>query len=160
MLLGARLALADPVGVPTWHLIFGGGEAPNRSLIVADENVQIGPDGTSQIRILEQFETHPHNVDFYVFTLEYNTKTTQMRSLKVYRILQDGRVEYEDKPSPWMAVPNNWMRVGYNICANPRYFEENKATSPALGKFVRPVDIADLNRRMLWQASKPAVKDS
>lgn len=159
-LLTVRLGFAEPTPVPTWHLIFGGGDAPNRSLIVADENVQVTPEGISQIRILEQFENHPQNVDFYVFTLEYNTKTTQMRSLKVYRILRDGKVEYEQKPSPWMAVPNNWMRVGYNICANPRYYEENKATSPVIGKFVRPVDIVELNRRMLWKAGKGGVPDS
>ena len=155
-LMTAKLALAAPEGMPTWHLVFGGGKAPDRVLITAAEEVQVQPDGTSRLKVIEQFESHPQNVDFYVFTLDYNTSSKQMRSYKVYRIFKDGRLEFEDKPSPWMAVPNNWMRVCYEICANPRYYEENKAIAPALGKMARPVDVVELNRRLLWESKKPS----
>lgn len=152
------MALAAPDGITTWHLVFGGGNAPNRSLITADEEFQNQPDGTRRLRVIEQFENHPQNVDFYVFTMDFDISKKQLRTYKVYRIFKDGRLEFEDKPSPWMAVPNNWMRVCYEICANPRYYEENKSLAPALGKMVRPVDVVELNRRMLWEFKPPSAE--
>ncbi len=138
----------------TWHLVFGVGEAPKRTAIFADKNVQTTAEGTNQITLVELFETHPQNVDFYVFTFEYNIENTQMRTLKAYRILKDNRLEFETEPSPWMAVPNNWMRVGHDICAQPDYFEKNKETSPKLGLMARPVDVVEAARRFLWVKKK------
>jgi hypothetical protein len=160
LLLTGKLALASPGSVPTWHLVFGGGDAPNRVLITADEEVQVLADGTKRMRVIEQFENHPQKVDFYVFTMDFNVATKQMRTFQAYRIFQDGRLEFEEKPSPWMAVPNNWMRVCYEIGANPRYYEENKAMTPTLGKMVRPVDVVELNRRMLWEFKPPESQKS
>ncbi|MBS2035193.1 hypothetical protein JST97_09390 [bacterium] len=154
-LLSGKLALAAPEGVTTWHLVFGAGEAPNRILITADPKIQQLPDGTSRLRVIEQFENHPQNVDFYVFTMDFNTQSKELRTYKAYRIFKDGRLETEEKPSNWMAVPNNWMRICYEICANPNYFKEHKDTAPALGKMCRPVDVVDLNRRILWEFKPP-----
>lgn len=128
---------------------------PNRVLITADRQVQLLPDGTSRMRVIEQFENHPQNVDFYLFTMDFDTKTKKLRTYKAYRIFKDGRLEFEDKPSNWMAVANNWMRVCYEISAKPDYFEEQKAMAPALGKMVRPVDVVELNRRILWEFKPP-----
>ena len=55
-----------------------------------------------------------------------------------------------------MAVPNNWMRLCYEIVANPLHDQENQAVTPTLGKMVRPVDVVELNRRLLWEFKPPA----
>jgi hypothetical protein len=143
-----------------WYLFFAINEAPVRQLWLLDlkvRNPERGNPDLIEIDIVQVHETDdpavPGANDLVMLTTQYDCRRKKVRVADGYALMFNGTVDRMKEPSPWTGgYDSNWFGLAAKAAC-----EKNAQLRPVahsmlwIGDFYRPIDAADVTRRILWK---------
>lgn len=156
----AKSRECDAASMPRcWYLFFAINEAPVRQLWMLDLKVR-NPEPRNA-NLIEIDVTHVHESDdpaepgandFLLYTLQFQCKEKKYRIADGYALLLNGTVKRSKEPFPWHDAKNTWFELaGKAACQKKVQLRPTEHDMVFVGDFYRPVDVADVTRRILWK---------
>lgn len=154
--------------LPSWHIFFQTGTAPERVLYIVDARYHKISDNVYQTQALVMRETPKGDFDHWTGTLQYQATPEQVelargpveslqplmssvkvRTLSSYQMRADGKV-VPGQPTEWSAFKTPIDLLGFRIATDPKATQRSAHyTMTFTGNFHRPIDVVDLVRRVL-----------
>ena len=143
-----------------WYLFFAINETPVRQLWLLDLKVRNPEPGNADLIEIDVVQVHesddpavPGANDLVMFTVQYQCSKKKVRVSEAYALMFDGTLDRSTGPSPWTGgYETNWYGLAAKAACEKSAQLRPKAYSMLwLGDFFRPVDAADVSRRILWQ---------
>lgn len=154
----ADAASATPAGpcregmAACWYIIFGKGDAPSRTMYVANGKTRTLPGGEVSIEGIEFFEA-PDKYNYVASTLDFDCKARKLRIPRAYAQQVGGRIERAPpRDQSWTPVPEySWLGQLFKLACTPdARTDPKKYDFLWLSDLPRAADVLPLARRILW----------
>lgn len=154
----ADAAFAAPAGpcregmAACWYIIFGKGDAPSRTMYVANGKTRTLPGGEVSIEGIEFFEA-PDKYNYVASTLDFDCKARKLRIPRAYAQQVGGRIERAPpRDQSWTPVPEySWLGQLFKLACTPdARTDPKKYDFLWLSDLPRAADVLPLARRILW----------
>lgn len=135
-----------------WYIIFGKGDAPSRTMYVANGKTRTLPGGEVSIEGIEFFEA-PDKYNYVASTLDFDCKTRKLRIPRAYAQQVGGRIERAPpRDQSWTPVPEySWLGQLFKLACMPdARTDPKKYDFLWLSDLPRAADVLPLARRILW----------
>ena len=135
-----------------WYVIFGKGDAPSRTMYVANGKTRTLPGGEISIEGIEFFES-PDKYNYVASTLDFDCKARKLRIPRAYAQQVGGRIERAPpRDQSWTPVPqHNWIGQLFKLACTPdAKTDPKKYDFMWLSDLPRAADVLPLARRIMW----------
>lgn len=135
-----------------WYIIFGKGDAPSRTMYVANGKTRTQPGGEVSIEGIEFFEA-PDKYNYVASTLDFDCKARKLRIPRAYAQQVGGRIERAPpRDQSWTPVPEySWLGQLFKLACMPdARTDPKKYDFLWLSDLPRAADVLPLARRILW----------
>lgn len=135
-----------------WYIIFGKGDAPSRTMYVANGKTRTLPGGEVSIEGIEFFEA-PDKYNYVASTLDFDCKARKLRIPRAYAQQVGGRIERAPpRDQSWTPVPEySWLGQLFKLACTPdARTDPKKYDFLWLSDLPRAADVLPLARRILW----------
>ena len=142
-----------------WYLFFAINETPYRQLWMADlkmRNPEPKNANLIEIDIVQLHESDDPEAkgsdDFLLYTLQFQCKEKKYRVADGFALAIDGTLKESEGATDWYGgYEDTWVGMAGKIACEKKYhLAPNDNHMVFLGDFHRPVDAADVTRRILW----------
>ncbi len=136
-----------------WYVVFGKGDAPSRTMYVANGKTRTLPGGEISIEGIEFFEA-PDKYNYVASTFDFDCKARKLRIPRAYAQQVGGRIEHAPpRDQSWTPVQEySWVGQVFKLACTP-----DAKTDPKKHDFLwlsdlpRAADLLPLARRALWE---------
>jgi hypothetical protein len=142
-----------------WYLFFAINKTPVRQLWMLDLKVRNPEPANANLIEIDFVEMHesddpavPGANDFLVYTLQFKCKEKKFRIADGVSLLLDGNTERVKEATAWRGdYDKSWFGLAGKVaCGKDQQRQPTAYDMLFLGDFYRPVDVADVTRRTLW----------